>query len=212
MGFANVTLRALTTLILASAGASTAGAAPPRSLDIHCRAEWGAGKPTKAYVRHTIERITVHHSGRALTNNKTFLRRLRSAQRFHQTGKRRWADIAYHYLIDLQGKVYEGRPSWARGDTATRYDTTGHLLICVVGNYDKQRPKARQIDALTKLLAWAAERHGVSAKRIAGHREVARTSCPGKHLQRLLSTTLRSRITSLRRRGVSARRVCKTAR
>lgn len=183
--------------------------AAPKELYLLCRAAWGARAATKPYTRHTIERITVHHSGRALIDNRTAPRRVRGAQRFHQTGKRRWADIAYHYLIDRAGNVYEGRPSWARGDTATRYDTTGHLLVCVIGNYEKQRPRPQQIAALAKLLAWASKRYKLPSRRISGHRQHARTTCPGKKLQRLIgSGELGKRVTRALRAGVTLRRLC----
>lgn len=150
----------------------------------------------------------MHHSGRSLVHNRTAPRRLRGAQRFHQTGKRKWADIAYHYLIDRAGNVYEGRPSWARGDTATRYDTTGHLLVCVVGDYDKQKPTARQLTVLADLLAWASKKHHLDPTKITGHRQHAATSCPGKHLQRTLDDgSLRQQIAAASRAGITLRRV-----
>jgi hypothetical protein len=186
--------------------------AAPERLELLCRAAWGARKATKPLTRHVIKRITVHHSGRALVNNRTAPRRLRGAQRFHQTGKRSWADIAYHYLIDRAGHVYEGRPSWARGDTATRYDTTGHLLVCVVGNYEKQRLNRRQFAALAKLLAWASREHKVDPKHITGHRQHARTSCPGTHLQQLITGgELRKRVARALRTGVELRQLCGNA-
>ena len=165
------------------------------------------GKKLRQLARN--ERLGPSFIGRALVDNRTAPRRLRGAQRFHQTGKRGWADIAYHYLIDRAGNVYEGRPSWARGDTATRYDTTGHLLVCVVGNYDKQRLNKRQLATLARLLAWASTEHKVDPKRIAGHRQHARTSCPGKHLQQLITRgELRKRVEEARRAKVTLRRLC----
>jgi len=45
---------------------------------------------------------------------------------------RNWIDIPYHFLIDPNGNVYEGRNVFTVGETATEYDPTGHLLILVL--------------------------------------------------------------------------------
>ena len=189
-------------------------AAPVRArrntVEVLCRKAWRARAPGAGLVKHQIRRLTVHHSGRAFTNNRRGPARIRSAQRYHQTGKRRWPDIAYHYLIDLRGNIFEGRAVWARGDTGTTYDTTGHFLICVLGNYEKQRPGARQLQALTQLLAWAAQQHKVSPATITSHRDHARTSCPGKHLHQLIkSRALQRRVQAALKAGpLRLRTVC----
>jgi hypothetical protein len=36
---------------------------------------------------------------------------------------RKWLDIPYHYIIDLDDRIYEGR------DTNTEYDSAGQALI-----------------------------------------------------------------------------------
>jgi hypothetical protein len=205
--------RAVPLLIILSCLAPVAAAQtkPARTLDLICRQGWNAAPfKREALKRHTIKSLTVHHSGRALTRNHTAPARIRGAQRFHQTGKRAWADIAYHYLIDLEGNVYEGRPDWARGDTGTRYDTTGHFLVCVVGNYETQPVRPPQLQSLVDLLAWAATQHKVSPKTIKGHLQLARTSCPGKNLQALVKDgTLRKQVEQrLAAGGVQLRRVC----
>jgi hypothetical protein len=180
----------------------------PRTVDVICRAGWGGRKATKPYTRHTIKRLTVHHSGVPLRRNSTAPGRVRSAQRFHQS--RGWPDIAYHYLIDLEGNVYEGRPTSARGDTGTRYDTTGHFLVCVIGDYDKQTPRSGQVQALADLLAWASARFKVGVETIRGHRQLARTRCPGKKLQKRISDgALRGEVEArLEAGGVKRRLLC----
>jgi N-acetylmuramoyl-L-alanine amidase len=205
--------RALPLLVVLSccSAAASAQTKPARTLDLICRDGWNAAPfKREALKRHTIRSLTVHHSGRALLNNRTAPARIRGAQRFHQTGKRAWADIAYHYLIDLAGNVYEGRPDWARGDTGTRYDTTGHFLVCVVGNYETQAVRPPQVAALVDLLAWAATKFKVSPQTIRGHLQLARTSCPGKNLQALVKDgTLRKRVEQrLAAGGVRLRRLC----
>jgi hypothetical protein len=142
------------------------------------RAAWGAAAPTGPYVENVIERMTVHHTAVLLDSNANAPSRIRGHQRFHQAD-RGWPDLAYHFVIDLNGNVYEGRPLTARGDTATTYDPTGHFLPVLEGDYNHQQPSDRQLGVLSDLLAWAAEAFSVEASTLAGHRDYASTSCPG---------------------------------
>lgn len=131
----------------------------------------------------------MHHSAVVLRNNRLAPSRLRSHQAAHQD--RGWSDIAYHLLIDRNGNVYEGRPRWAVGDTATNYDPRGHLLVMCEGNFQEQRPSPAQVRALVDVLAWAVERHEVGVRTIRGHLELADTACPGRALQRRLGAVRR---------------------
>ncbi|MGH2676509.1 MAG: peptidoglycan recognition protein family protein [Actinomycetota bacterium] len=164
-------------------------AAAQRTLEVICRRAWEARRPTGGFRRHRIRRITVHHSAVVLRNNRLAPSRLRSHQAAHQD--RGWSDIAYHLLIDRNGNVYEGRPRWAVGDTATNYDPRGHLLVMCEGNFQEQRPSPAQVRALVDVLAWAVERHEVGVRTIRGHLELADTACPGRALQRRLGAVRR---------------------
>lgn len=135
-------------------------------------------------------------------------RRMRSYQRYHQ--EQGWPDIAYHYLIDANGNVYEGRPVTARGDTFTDYDPSGHLLVCCDGHFDQQEIPGAQLAALVEVLAWAAIEFGVNPSTIAGHRDYASTTCPGASLASFIAdgalrTNVEERING---GGVSLARLC----
>ena len=60
-----------------------------------------------------------------------------------------------------------GRDAAFRGDTGTSYDTTGHLLVVVEGNFELERPTAAQWTSLEAVLAWASERYEVSPETIS---------------------------------------------
>lgn len=166
-------------------------------LEVIGRSGWCARPPTAGLVKHVIRQLTVHHSGAPLLDGRRAPDRIRSAQHYHQRVKG-WPDIAYHFLVDGEGNVYEGRSLDARGDSHTRYDTSGHFLVCVVGDYDRQAIGAASLEALARLLAWAAVRFKVSPTTIRGHRELTATSCPGRHLQaQIANGTLRGRVERL---------------
>lgn len=95
--------------------------------------------------------------------------------------------MAYHFIVDANGHVYEGRPVTAVGDTGTNYDPTGHFLVCAEGDFNQQSIPAAQIAAVVDLLAWGAAQFGVDPSTIRGHRDWASTSCPGDNFYPLIS-------------------------
>jgi hypothetical protein len=177
-----------------------------RTVEVICRRAWGAEEPTGEFERHRIRRLTVHHSGVVLTDNAKAPSRFRSHQASHQ--ERGWPDIAYHFLVDRKGNVYEGRPIRAVPDTATNYDPRGHFTVMCEGNFERQRPSTRQIAALADVLAWAAERFDVGIRTTSGHREYADTACPGDALQRRLDDVRRMVRDRVRSGGVRLVEIC----
>ena len=168
-------------------------AAAVRRVDVICREAWGAEPAAGPYVPHVVDRVTIHHSGVALRDNRKAPTHLRAYQRDHQAEG--WPDIAYHYLIDLHGNVYRGRPAWARGDTRTSYDPTGHLLILCIGDFEVQGLPRAQLSAAIDVAAWACARFEASPSEITGHRDWATTACPGAGLYRLVADgTVRRRV------------------
>lgn len=148
-------------------------------------ADWG-GTPADANKarRHTITHITLHHQGepfKAGTDPRQYLRNLQQWSR----NSKGWLDIPYHYIIDLEGRVYEGRDLAYAGDTNTEYDPGGHALIEVVGNFEEVEPNRAQLDAVVNLMTMLAKKYDVPMNRIASHRDHANnTVCPGANLYR----------------------------
>lgn len=143
---------------------------------------WGGQESSGPMRRHRLVRVTLHHEGspKPLSPNDDPARLLRNLQSwgFREKG---WPDIPYHFLIDLEGRIYEARDPSAVGDTSTQYDPTGHLLITLMGNYELQTPTSRQLDALCDLVAWACDYYNLDPATIGCHREFATTACPGKY-------------------------------
>ena len=179
-----------------------------RRRKILCKKAWGGVPPRDGLRRHTIRRLTIHHSGLKLTDNRDAPGRFRSYQRDHMSLG--WPDIAYHVLIDRHGNIYKGRPTWARGDTRTSYDTTGHFLVMCEGNMSEQDISVRQLAALSDVLAWASTRFGAPPRTIHGHRDYAQSDCPGSNLYRRIENG--GMATRVKRRlsqgGVDLDRLC----
>ena len=144
--------------------------------------DWGGKLPTGEKEKHSIEYITIHHSGEVFEESRDPASYMRGLQKFSQQDKD-WIDIPYHFCIDLTGKIYEARPLDYPGDTNTEYNPTGHALINVMGNYEVQTIKPEQLEALAHLTAWLAEKYEVPTQKIATHKDHSEnTVCPGKDL------------------------------
>jgi hypothetical protein len=148
-------------------------------------AQWGGTPADPALARkQTISYITLHHQGEPFPAGKDPIQYLRNLQTWSRTTKH-WLDIPYHYIIDLDGKIYGGRDINYAGDTNTEYDPMGHALIEVVGNFEEVEPNQKQLDAVVGLMAMLAAKYHVPVERIASHRDYSgQTVCPGKNLYR----------------------------
>ncbi len=156
---------------------------PQETTKIISKAEWGGAPGDSSKMKlHQIQKITIHHEGIEDDGSKTGAQKMRNLQHFSLNDKP-WGDIPYHYVIDLKGNVYEGRDVKYAGDTNTSYDPTGHLLICVDGNYEVQELLPETYNALVKLTAEMAEKYSISLDDIKTHRDyTSETVCPGKNL------------------------------
>ena len=175
-----------------------------------CRDAWGARPARPGGRTHTPIRMTIHHTGVELGDNSNAPARLRQHQLYHQDSQG-WIDIAYHLSVDRDGNIYELRSPDLVGDTATRYDPTGHFLVVCEGNFDTEPVTEAQLHSAAVAFAWAGQRYGIPTATLAGHRDASNdTACPGAGLYaHLTSGDLARRIDELRADGtVELRTVC----
>jgi N-acetylmuramoyl-L-alanine amidase len=174
-----------------------------------CREAWGAQPARPGGRSHTITRMTLHHEAVVLGDNRNAPGHLRSDQRYHQD-QHGWIDIAYHVGVDRDGNIYELRSTEIAGDTATDYDTTGHFLVLCEGDFDREAVSEAQVQGAALAFAWAAQTFRVASGTLAGHRDLAQTSCPGANLYAHLSSgDLKHRIDDLLAGGpVDLQRFC----
>ncbi|MDQ3991609.1 MAG: N-acetylmuramoyl-L-alanine amidase [Actinomycetota bacterium] len=176
------------------------------------RRQWGANENLRqcgpdyapalkmAYVHHTA---TGNGYSRAEADDV-----IRGIYAYHVKG-RGYCDIAYNFLVDRFGRIYEGRYGGpARpviGGHAMGFNT-GSTGVAALGDFTRREPPAAMVGALVRLLAWrldaAFQRPGgkttmvsaggsnqkfrkgerVTLPVISGHRDTGYTSCPGDRL------------------------------
>ena len=93
---------------------------------------------------------------------------------------RGFTTIGYHYLIGLNGELWQGRPVEQPG-AHTEGHNTNSIGICYVGGLDANlKPKdtrtATQKETLLKLIKELKQRY--PAATIHSHREFANKACP----------------------------------
>jgi hypothetical protein len=193
----------------AATSTTSVGLTSATSAPLLCRDAWGARPARAGGKRHTITRMTLHHEAVVLGDNSNAPGRLRQDQRYHQDQKG-WVDIAYHVGVDRNGNIYELRDTAIAGDTATDYDTTGHFLVLCEGDFDQEAVSEAQLHGAAQAFAWAAQNFRIATNTLAGHRDLAQTSCPGANLYAHLSSgDLKRRIDELLTAGgVNLQRFC----
>lgn len=145
----------------------------------------GAGMRLR--IPHRITHVTLHHTGdaRTLEPEENPAVRLRNLQAWGAR-ERNWWDVPYHFLMGLEGQVYEGRDFRFMGETNTAYNPEGHFLISIIGNYERQEPTRAQLESIADMMAWAVAEFDLPLERIGGHYDYAQTGCPGQHLRKYL--------------------------
>ena len=145
------------------------------------------GADMRLRIPHRITHVTLHHTGdrEPLRPQDDPVKKLRGLQSWG-AAQRNWWDLPYHFLLDLEGRIYEGRDWRYTGETNTTYDPAGHFLISVIGNYERQEPTPAQLAAIADMMAWAIRKFDLPLDRIGGHYNYTTTGCPGRHLRKHL--------------------------
>jgi len=127
-------------------------------------------------LRDSYQTLIAHHSSFYEADG---LATLREVQRLHRDD-RQWADIGYHFLVDIDGRIYEGRDLAARGVHTMGYNT-GSVGVCLLGDFRLAAPSAAQWEGTVALGRWLVE--ALALSHLAGHRQFNQsTLCPGAAL------------------------------
>lgn len=148
------------------------------------RRVWKSLGPVRFLTVHHAEGVPSEHPARMIRNIFTGHT---SAQ-----GRLRAADVGYHFFVDRNGVVWEGRDATHLGthvgSTPTGLNNRGNLGICGLGTFTRQRPSRAMRESIAELCALIAEYQGRSLV-VRGHREwdgvngfhpLGGVDCPGQ--------------------------------
>jgi N-acetylmuramoyl-L-alanine amidase len=151
-------------------------------------AEWNAA-PTRFALpaRGPLDHLVLHHTAFASSRigGATLdaeARHMRQIQQWHLD--RGWATVGYHFVLSPTGRIFRGRPVDRLGAHVLGHNV-GTVGICLMGNFESERPTASALAALdlvrTRLVP------GGAAVALLGHRDHRgheSSACPGRHLKR----------------------------
>jgi len=128
------------------------------------------------------EHIVIHHSGTDTGSMRTF-------DKYHRQVRHMENGLAYHFVVGNGNGMRDGEigvsPRWTRqldgGHLASAAQNKIALGICLVGNFDKRRPTARQMQSLRTLVEALMARCKLAASAVKTHQQfnVVHTRCPG---------------------------------
>lgn len=193
----------------ATTGTTSAQAGCSDTTEIVTRCEWGADETLMTWAPefYAAQKLTIHHTG---TSNGDVdpAATVRAIYRYEAVDLG-FGDIGYQYLIDENGRVYEGRysgddPYPAHDPTGTKVVTgahvegsnSGNIGIALIGTLTSQDATIAARAALERLLRELVTLHAISPQgaslyvnpvngttrdiaNISGHRDWAATECPG---------------------------------
>ena len=175
-------------------------------LAIWPRDAWAPGPPTGPLAAEEVRFLLVHHTAGDTDHRADQVPGILASMYAFHTGAKGWHDIAYNFLVDREGGVWEGRAGSLAGPVAA--DATGgsqgfDQLVCFIGDFTSVMPTPAAVDAGNRTLAWLAQRYSiataagstvtfvsrgsnkwpagakVTTATVAGHREMSTTACPG---------------------------------
>ena len=91
-----------------------------------------------------------------------------------------WLDIGYHWVIELDGSLEEGRKEYRNGAHAKGYNSKSVGVVYVGGCDKDMKPKDTRTEAQKETLRCILEDLKVRYPKaeIIGHRDVSNKACP----------------------------------
>lgn len=141
-------------------------------------------------MKNKPEFIIIHHSH--TPDGKTLS--WEAIRKYHMETNG-WYDIGYHRGVELVGDkvvILKGRPDDVSGAHVKELHINSRSIgICVVGNYDEEKPDWAHLNALKEICHVYMINYNIPVSKVLGHREVGRLagfdwekgqykSCPGK--------------------------------
>jgi len=127
--------------------------------------------------------IVIHHSATPGGGAKAF-------DRMHR--EKGWDELGYHFVVGNGTDTFDGqievgsrwpKQKWgAHAKTPDNHFNKTGIGICLVGNFDTERPTRAQMQSLSHLVAYLMKTYHIPASNVIGHSDTKATDCPGHNL------------------------------
>ena len=151
-----------------------------------------------------VKVLTVHHTAlKVYGDDRPAIERMRALYQYHAQN-RGWGDVGYHFVVDEDGQIYEGRAGGKYVVGGHAYcANVGTIGVALMGNFDREKPTQKQMQGLQWLLDDLSKQYGIQPGTtvrfrgeeldpIVGHRELVSTSCPGYYVWETMSQVRRN--------------------
>lgn len=155
------------------------------------RSEWGASAPKNPLNARGTNRnyVVFHHTGWNFsdTSLSACKAEIKEVQDYHMNNNG-WDDIGYHYLVDPEGRVWEGRDKYKEGSHTYGYND--NLGVCVLGDFEGwifgiglQTMTTKAYNGMRDIAAFCVWWDDIDLPYgIKGHKDLGSTACPGKNM------------------------------
>lgn len=157
------------------------------SVTINGRNVWGARYAVENYSVPKAEGVTVHHSVTdTLAPNASVNEEIKEMLKLEEIGRKRFGfSISYNVAIFPSGRAYQGVPFNKRGQHTGGMNSKVRSIV-FVGNYETHEPTQAQLLTARNIVAEGRGKWWTTDAYVKGHRDVAQTACPGKHVYKHL--------------------------
>ncbi len=165
---------------------------------MYSRSDWGASDVIQERLvarTRAPERVIYHHSADKFssTNIDDCKEEIQRIQNLHMYGTNPKCDIAYHFIIDPAGRIWQGAAidDYQRGHADGHYDDIG---VLVLGDFESRLANLwtpdtlndAQKNAMVAIGQWLCYAYDlpleIALGPIATHRQVVTTECPGENM------------------------------
>lgn len=127
--------------------------------------------------------IVIHHSATTTGGAVAF-------DKMHRA--KGWDELGYDFVIGNGTDTADGQievgPRWTKQKYGAHAKTPDNRFneygvgICLVGNFDVERPTPRQLQSVARLASYLMRTYRISSDRVLGHGDTKPTDCPGKYM------------------------------
>jgi hypothetical protein len=153
-------------------------AQPPKVASSATPRDWTPHVPARSW-----QAIVIHHSATPAGGAVRFDREHR---------EKGWDELGYDFVIgngtDTADGLTEVGSRWvkqkigAHAKTPDNWYNEHAIGICLVGNFDGDRPTPAQMRSAAKLVAYMMKTYHIPANQVIGHGDTKPTECPGRYL------------------------------
>lgn len=165
---------------------------------IYSRSSWGARSPQDTIdPRGSGDKLIFHHTGWnfSSTDFNATKQEIRDVQDYHMDNNG-WSDIGYHYIIDRNGRIWEGRDESKKGSHTYGYND--NIGIVNLGDYEgiygigAQQVTLESYGAMCSLAEYLTYKESLDLPVVYIHGEFGDTACPGRNMATWVFDDLRA--------------------